>query len=97
MQNPEGFIHHKLGKRFEVKPNSIRTPTLYLGNKVSYVTLENGRNSWIFSSSHYVQDAVKNVIGVLSQRGVPDPNAENLLGLVTTDPRIILPLSSLLQ
>ena len=59
MQNPEDFIHHEQGKRFFVKPNSIAPPTQYLRNKDSYVTLENGRSAWSFSSSQYVQDAMK--------------------------------------
>ena len=54
MKNPEDFIIHELGKIFVVKPNSIGPPTQYLGNKVSYATLENGRNAWRFSSSQYV-------------------------------------------
>ena len=33
----------------------------YLGGKVSKVQLENGVNAWAFSSSQYVQTAVKNV------------------------------------
>ena len=49
IQNLEGFIPHKLGKIFVVKTKSIVTPTQYLGHKVSYVTLENGRNELIFS------------------------------------------------
>ena len=41
MQKPEDFIRHELGKIFVVKPNYIGPPTQYLGNKVSYVNLEN--------------------------------------------------------
>jgi hypothetical protein len=52
-----------------VQPNSIGKPTQYLGNKVSYVQLENGRNAWSFSSSQYVQSAVKNVEEHLSRQG----------------------------
>ena len=69
MKNPEDFICHELGKIFVVKPNSIRPPTQYLWNKLSYVTLENGRNARSFSSSQYVQYAVKNVINTLAQEG----------------------------
>ena len=58
MQNPEDFICHELGKIFVVKANSIGLTTQYLGNKVSYVTLENGRGAWSFSSSQYAQDVV---------------------------------------
>ena len=58
MQNPEDFIRHELGKIFVVNPKSIEPPPQYLGNKVSYVTLENIRSAWSFSSSQYVQDTV---------------------------------------
>ena len=67
MQNPEDFIRHELGKIFVVNPNSIRPLTQYLGNKVSYVTLENVQSAWIFSSSQYIPYAVKNVINTLAQ------------------------------
>ena len=69
MKKPEDFIFHELGKIFLVKLNSIRPPTRYLRNKVSYFTLENGRNEWSFSSSHYVKDNVKNIIDTLAQEG----------------------------
>ena len=51
MENPENFIRHELGEIYLVKLNSIRPPTQYLGNIVSYATLENGRNAWSFGSS----------------------------------------------
>ena len=70
MQNPEDFIRHELGNCFWVKPNSIGPPTQYLGNKVSYATLENGRNTWSFSSYQYVQDAVKTSSILYPKRGV---------------------------
>ena len=50
-----------------MKPNSIGPPTQYLGNKVSYVNLKNVQSAWIFSSSQYIPDAVKDVINTLSQ------------------------------
>ena len=37
------------------------TPDHYLGSKVRKVQLENGVYAWAFSSSQYVQTAVKNV------------------------------------
>ena len=55
MKNPEDFIHHEQGKIFFVKPNSIGPPTKYLGNKVSYVTLENVQSARSFILSQYVQ------------------------------------------
>lgn len=69
MEKPEDFIRNELGSRFVVKPNSIGKPTQYLGNKVSYVQLETGRHAWSFSSSQYVQAAVKNVVDTLLQEG----------------------------
>ena len=44
---------------------------------MSYVTLENGQNAWSFSSSQYVQDAVKNVINMLAQEGGTLPKLGN--------------------
>ena len=69
MQKPEDFIRHDLGKRFVVKPKSIKPQTQYLRNKVSYVTFDNGRNTWSFISSRYVQYAVKNAIDTLAKEG----------------------------
>ena len=71
MQNPEYFIRHELGKIFVVNPNSIGPLTQYLGNKVSYVTLENDRSAWIFRSSQSVQDAVKKSSICYPNRGGP--------------------------
>ena len=61
MEEPEKFLREELGKRFTLKEASIGPPTQYLGNKVSEVTLDNGNKGWAFSSSQYVQSAVKNV------------------------------------
>ena len=69
MEKPEKFIREELTEKFVVKPKSIGNPTQYLGNKVSYVQLENGLNAWCFSSSQYVQNAIKNVEGYLSCEG----------------------------
>ena len=97
MQNPEDFIRHKIVKRFVVKPKSVGPPTEYLVNKVSYITLENGRIAWSFSSSQYFKDSAKNVIDTLAQYGRTLPKRENLLGLVTTYLRLTLPLISIHQ
>jgi len=69
MEKPETFIREELSNKFVVKPNSIGKPTQYLGNKVSYIQLENGRHAWSFSSSQYVQNAVKGVEEYLSRDG----------------------------
>ena len=67
MESPEKFIRAELGAKFVVKPNSIGPPKQYLGNKVSHVTLENGKTAWSFSSSQYVQNAVQNVSDYLAK------------------------------
>ena len=51
----------ELGRYFELKEESIGPPDHCLGGKVRKVQLENGVNAWAFSSSQYVQTAVKNV------------------------------------
>ena len=48
----------------------IGPPTQYLGNKDNLVTLENGKKCWSFSSSQYVQNAVKNVEDYRSKCGL---------------------------
>ena len=50
-----------LGRYFELKEESIGTPNIYLGVHFRKVQLENGVKAWDFSSSQYVQAAVKNV------------------------------------
>ena len=65
----EEVIREEIGKYFVVKPDSIGPPSLYLGGHVRLVTLENGVKAWAFSSSQYVQAAVKNVETYLKSRG----------------------------
>jgi hypothetical protein len=74
MENPETFIREELSNKFVVKPNSIGKPTQYLGNKVTNIQLENGRHAWSFSSSQYVQNAVKGVEEYLSRDGKSLPS-----------------------
>ena len=58
---PEEVLRNEIGKYWIMKSNSIGPPKLYLGNKVSKVTLENGVLAWAFGSSQYVQSAIANV------------------------------------
>ena len=58
-ENAEEILRNKLGKYFELKPSSIGPPSLYLGSRVRKVSLNNGVKAWAFSSSQYVQAAVK--------------------------------------
>ena len=103
MKNPLDFIRNELGKRFIVKPNSIEPPTQYLGNKLSHVTLENGRNAWSFSLSQYVQDAVKNGIDMLAQEGRTLPKREkspwtsNYIPKTDTSPELPAPRATYYQ
>ena len=61
-ENGIHVITNEIGRYFKIKePDSVGPPKLYLGNKVSKVTLANGKDAWTFSSSQYVQAAVTNV------------------------------------
>jgi len=67
--NAENILRKEIGKYFYVKEGSVGPPSIYLGNKVSKVTLDNGQEAWSFSSSQYVQAAVSNVEEYLKKRG----------------------------
>ena len=60
-ENAESILWNEFGRHFELKEESIGPPDHYLGGKVRKVQPENGVNAWVFSSSQYVQTAVKNV------------------------------------
>ena len=74
MEHPEKFLREEMGTRFTLKEKSIGPPTHYLGNKVSNVTLKNGTSCWSFSSSQYVQSAVRNVEDHLDKTGEKLPS-----------------------
>ena len=67
--NPTEIIQNQIGRYFIVKPGSVGPPKIYLGNKVSKVTLENNVEAWAFSSSQYVQNVVSNVENYLKSIG----------------------------
>ena len=67
--NAENVILNEIGKYFYVKDGSVGPPKVYLGNKVSKVTLDNQVEAWSFSSSQYVQAAVTNVESYLKEKG----------------------------
>ena len=56
--NGEKVLRAELGKFSVLKDKSIGLPMIYLGNKVSKVTLDNGVEAWAFSSSQYIQNTV---------------------------------------
>ena len=60
-ENAESILKNELGRYFELKEESIGPPDHYLRGKVRKVQLENGVYAWAFSSSQYVQTAVKNM------------------------------------
>ena len=60
-ENAESILRNELGRYFELKEESLGPPDHCLGGKVRKVQLGNGVNAWPFSSSQYVQTAVKNV------------------------------------
>ena len=71
--NPEKIIRDEIGKYFQLKEESIGKPNIYLGNKVSKVTLENGVHAWAFSSARYIKSAVKNVKDHLKSKNLSLP------------------------
>ncbi len=75
--NGENLLREELGRFFVLKEKSIGPPSIYLGNKVSKVTLDNGIDAWSFSSSQYVQSAVKNVEEYLAKSNQSLPKRAN--------------------
>ena len=67
-ETPENTLRGDLGKYFELKESSIGPPKIYLGGGVRKVQLDNGVEAWAFSSSQYVQAAVKNVESYLEKQ-----------------------------
>ena len=67
-KNAESRLRNELGRYFELKEESMGPPDHYLGGKVRKVQLENGVYAWAFSSSQYVQTAVKNVEAYLDSQ-----------------------------
>ena len=57
----ESILRNELRRHFHHKEELIGHPTVYLGGSVRKVQLENGVWAWSFSSSQYVQSAIKYV------------------------------------
>ena len=60
-KNAESILQNELGRYFHLKEESIGLPMVYLGSRVHKVQLKNGVWAWSFTSSQYMQSAVKNV------------------------------------
>ncbi len=69
-ENGGDVIRNEIGKYFDFKPESIGPPKIYLGGRVSKVGLPNGVQTWAFSASQYVQEAVKKVEDILKDKGM---------------------------
>jgi hypothetical protein len=68
-ENAERILRTEIGRYFELKEESIGPPKIYLGGRLRKVQLDDGTYAWGFSSSQYVQAAVKNVEQWLSRKG----------------------------
>ena len=67
--NAESILKEEIGRYFQLKPESIGPPTIYLGGHLRLVEIDDGTLAWAFSSTHYVQAAVNNVEEYLKKRG----------------------------
>jgi len=65
-----GSILNKMDQRFLLKPDSIGSPTRYLGASVKKFQKEDGEWCWAMGSEQYVKEAVRNVSNWLSLRGL---------------------------
>jgi len=74
---PEDIIRNEIGKYFHMKEESIGKPNIYLGNKVSKVTLENDVHAWAYSSARYIKSAVQNVKDYLKLKKLSLPTKAN--------------------
>jgi hypothetical protein len=62
-------LRNKIGQRFVLREEFIGPPSIYLGEKLQEITLENGVKAWAFDLCQYVQSAVKNVEEHLAKTG----------------------------
>jgi hypothetical protein len=72
--NAEKVLREQIGRYFELKEESIGPPKLYMGGHVCKVELTNGVKVWTFSSSQYIQLAVKNVEDYLQGKDIKLPS-----------------------
>ena len=74
--NTEYVLRNEIGKCFKLKEASIGPPDIYLGGKMRQVELNNDAKAWSFSSSQYVQSAVKNVEACLREKPCKFPTGK---------------------
>ena len=57
----------ELGKLYELKPESVKEPDIYLGANMEKVQLPNGKLEWSMGSKTYVKNAVKVVEALITE------------------------------
>ena len=67
------IVEMEIGRYFCLKEESIGKPDIYLGNKITQVTLENGMTAFSLSSARYVKNAVQNVAEYLKKTNMKIP------------------------
>ena len=78
-EDAESILRNEIGKYFELKQESIGPPKIYLGGHMKKVELKNGQHCLAFSTSQYVQAAVKNVEEYIAKHGWKLPRANTPL------------------
>jgi hypothetical protein len=66
--NPKSILDD-INLYFNLKPESVGHPNIYLGSKISKAKMANGVEAWCNSSSQYVKEAIKNTEAYLAKRG----------------------------
>jgi hypothetical protein len=62
-------IMNDVNTYFHLKPESVGPPDLYLGAKLSKMTLPNGVTAWCNSSHRYVQEAIRSTEKYIQESG----------------------------
>ena len=60
----------EIGDYFTMKPESVGSPHIYLGGKITKNSIPNGIECHTYSASQYIQNAVKNVEEYLQKKGM---------------------------
>jgi len=62
----------ELGKLYELKPESVQKPDIYLGANMEKVQLPDGKVEWAMGSKIYIKNAIKVVEALIAE---DDPKA----------------------
>jgi hypothetical protein len=66
--NPKSILHD-INLYFNLKPESVGHPNIYLGSKISKAKMANGVEAWCNSLTQYVKEAIKNREAYLAKHG----------------------------